>query len=258
MMSEAIRDAILRWYSGLSSLSADLTVGIGGLDQRVGIPLVSALLLGLIGAAAPCQLTQGVGMLAILGRQSGGRPRLQAVLAYITGKALVYSALGVVAVGLGAGLSEVAIPVFVAARKALGPLMIVVGLTMVGAIRLHWAPGSTVAQRLREAVRQRPGQAPFLLGVAFGFSFCPTLFALFFAFLIPLALSRPDGLIYPALFAVGTALPLLLVLGLLSFGGGSMGRYARSIGRTQRVVAVLAGVLLLLVGLHDTVVYWLL
>ena len=257
-MPDPIRDAILDWYAFLSSLGGGATLRIAALDERIGIPLVSALLLGLIGAAAPCQLTTSVGALAVLGGTTSERPRWRDALAYLAGKALVYTAWGAVAVVLGAGLSEVSIPVFVAARKALGPLMIGVGLAMVGALRLPWAPGHGLAMRLRQAARRRADGAPFLLGVAFGFSFCPTLFALFFGWLIPLALSRPDGLLYPALFALGTTLPLLIVLGLLTLGGGSPRRHARRVGRGQRVAAVLAGAILVVAGLHDTAVYWLL
>ncbi|MGH2562036.1 MAG: sulfite exporter TauE/SafE family protein [Thermomicrobiales bacterium] len=257
-MLDAIREAVLDWYVFVSSLGSSISNEVLVLDQRVGIPLVSALLLGLIGAAAPCQLTQSVGMLAILGRADAGRPRWRGALAYVAGKALVYTALGLLAVVIGAGLGQTSIPVFVAARKALGPLMVLVGLAMLGVFRFRWAPGYGVTMRLRELIRRRTNGGPFLLGVAFGFSFCPTLFALFFGFLIPLALARPDGVLYPALFALGTAVPLLGILGLVSLGGGSLRPYARQVGRGQRVVAVVAGLILLVAGLHDTVVYWML
>lgn len=255
-MSEVIRAALLDWYAFLSSFSGTAMLGITAVDERIRIPLISALLLGLVGAAAPCQLTTSVGALAVLGRTNSGRPRGRALLAYLLGKASVYSALGIVAVAVGAGLSEISIPVFVATRKVLGPLMVVVGLAMVGALRLRWAPGASVAARLQEAARQRVSGAPFLLGMAFGLSFCPTLFALFFGVLIPLALSRPDGLVYPALFALGTSLPLLLGLGLVSYGGGSLRRFVGQVGRRQRVIAIVAGAILIVAGLHDTAVYW--
>lgn len=255
-MLDALREIALRWYIATSALSAGATPAFHALDARIGVPLITALLLGILGAAAPCQLTQSVAMLAILGRQRAGRPRWQAACAYLTGKALVYSALGLLAVVIGAGLAELSIPVFVATRKALGPLMIVVGLAMAGAFRWPWVPGAGIAARLRALARQRAGGAPFLLGLAFGFAFCPTLFALFAGLLIPLALTRPDGVLYPALFALGTALPLLAVLGLVSLGGESLAHYARPIGRGQHLVGVLAGILLIAVGLNDTVVYW--
>lgn len=257
-MSEVIRQAILDWYVFLSSFSGQVTARTLAFDQMVGIPLVTAVLLGLTGAAAPCQLTTSLGAFAVLGRSQPERGRWRGVVAYLSGKALVYTALGLLALAVGAGLSHVSIPVFVAARKALGPLMVVVGLLLAGVLRLHWAPGFKAASRLQGVVRRRADGSPFLLGVAFGFSFCPTLFGLFFGFLIPLALSRPDGVLYPALFALGTALPLLLALGLLSLGGGSLRRYTGQIGRGQRVLAVAGGLLLVVVGLHDTAVYWLL
>lgn len=257
-MLDAVRDVALRWYSFTSSLSAGAMPAFQALDARIGVPLVTALLLGVLGAAAPCQLTQSVGMLTILGRHTTGRPRWQAAFSYVLGKALVYSALGIFAVLLGTGLAEVSIPVFVAARKTLGPVMIVVGLAMAGVLHWSWAPGFGLAARLRTVARQRAGGTPFLLGVAFGFAFCPTLFALFAGLLIPLALARPDGLVYPALFALGTALPLLAVLGLLSLSGESLRHYARPIGQSQQIIGVLAGVLLIALGLNDTVVYWLL
>lgn len=257
-MLDVLRDAALRWYVFTSSFSAGVMPAFQALDARIGIPLITALLLGVIGAAAPCQLTQSVGMLAILGRRNAGRSRWQGAFAYLAGKALVYSAIGVLAVAVGAGLAEVSIPVFVAARKALGPLMIVVGLAMAGVLRWSWTPGAGLAARLRQAARRRAEGTPFLLGLAFGFAFCPTLFALFVGLLIPLALTQPDGVVYPALFALGTALPLLAILGLVSVAGGALPRYARSIGRGQRVVSLLAGVVLIVVGLNDTVVYWLL
>lgn len=251
-----LRDMVLDWYIVMSSLSARVTTDVLLLDRRVGISLVSALLLGLIGAAAPCQLTQSVSMVAVLGRTEAGRPRWRATLAYLAGKATVYSALGLVAIAVGASLSELSIPVFVAARKVLGPLMILVGLGMIGLLRFHWAPGYGVAMRLRGALRRRGDGAPFLLGVAFGFAFCPTLFTLYFGFLIPLALSRPDGVFYPALFAIGTVLPMVMILGALSVGSGSLRRYTREVARAQRAIAVLAGAVLILVGLNDTLIYW--
>lgn len=256
-MIDTLRQAVLEWYILLSSFTGDATLRISELDRRVGIPLLSALLLGLIGAAAPCQLTTSVGALAVLGRASSA-PRWRRTLSFLAGKTLVYIVLGTLVISIGREFAQTAIPFFQVARKILGPMMVIVGLVVAGVVHLSWASRHRLADRLRRAARQRAEGAPFLLGVAFGFSFCPTLFALFFGLLIPLALSRPDGVLYPALFAVGTSLPLLLALACVSIGGESLRTYARSIGRGQRVVAVVAGALLVAAGFHDTVVYWLL
>lgn len=66
-----------------------------------------------------------------------------------------------------------------------------------------------------------------------------------------LARTRTDNLLFPALFALGAALPWLLMLVLLSCAGGSMRSHARQI---DRVDAVLAGDDQVGAGLHNTVV----
>jgi hypothetical protein len=43
---------------------------------------------------------------------------------------------------------------------------------------------------------------------------------------------------------------------MLSLSGGSIRRYAGQVARGQRIAAVLAGILLILAGLHDTLLYW--
>lgn len=257
-MLDQLREAVFQWYIFMSGLSADVTPRITLLNQRIGIPIVSAMLLGILGAAAPCQLSQSVGMLAFLGRRQPGRSRWGAALAYVAGKATVYTVLGLIALAIGRGFATSSIPAFIWARKILGPLMIVIGLAMAGAIKLSWSAGYELAATLRARIVWQRRGAPFFLGTAFGFAFCPTLFTLFFGLLIPLSLGRPDGVVYPGLFALGTALPLLALLGLLSLGGGSMRGYAQQIGRGQRVAATLSGLVLIVVGLHDTFIYWLL
>ncbi|MBA2598570.1 MAG: hypothetical protein H0V00_18265, partial [Chloroflexia bacterium] len=59
-MLDAVRDLALRWYIFTGSLSAGATPAFHALDARIGVPLITALLLGVLGAAAPCQLTQSL------------------------------------------------------------------------------------------------------------------------------------------------------------------------------------------------------
>ena len=76
--------------------------------------------------------------------------------------------------------------------------------------------------------------------------------------MLPRALSRLEGVLYPVLFALETALPIVALLGLLSFGAMGRQRHGRTMARTQRIVSVAAGLLVVLVGLNDTIAYWLL
>ncbi len=74
--------------------------------------------------------------------------------------------------------------------------------------------GERVAAAAAERLEPTRPRGAFVLGMAFALAFCPTLFLLFFGLLIPLTLASAGGLIFPALFALGTAAPLLALLGL--------------------------------------------
>ena len=177
-------------------------------------------------------------------------------LAYILGKVLVYSALGAAAVAVGLQLQAAAIPVAMAARKVLGPLMIIIGLGFLGVLRLRGSAGRGVSAWLQARLPQGGALGAFLLGVAFSFTFCPTLFWLFFGLTIPLALRSGAGWAFPGLFAVGTALPLVAFTGLLAVGSGAAGGFVERLNRFHRVLSRIAGVVFILAGINDTLTYW--
>lgn len=94
------------------------------------------------------------------------------------------------------------------------------------------------------------------VGVAFAFAFCPTLALLFFSLLLPLTLARRGGFLLPALFAVGTALPLIGFTALLLAGGRLAERYTSRAGALGGPVRAVAGTVFLLAGISDTLLYW--
>lgn len=249
-------ELILAWYGWLSRLAQRPVFLIDAWVDRINIPMMSALLFGLIGATAPCQLTTNLSALAFSARQSGRAGPLAGSLAYVLGKVVAYSVVGGLVVLLGVRLQAASIPVVVAARKTLGPLMLLAGLGMLGAIRLRGAVGQRWSRRLLATRPTEGAGAAFLLGVAFSFAFCPTLFWLFFGLTIPLALQSPAGWTFPALFAVGTGLPLLGLAVVVALGLGAVDPVAGRIGTVHRVLGRVAGVVFLLAGLHDTLVYW--
>ncbi len=245
------------WYLLLSQLSARLAQPIEALTAQVNLPLASALLFGLLGSTAPCQLTTNLSALAYVSRDAshGGHP-MRAAAAYTLGKMLVYTVVGGGAVFLGLGLNEVAIPVVVAMRKALGPLLILIGLGFLGVFRLRGGAGTGLAARLGNRVRGRGAWGPLLMGVAFSVAFCPTLFWLFFGLTIPLALRSPGGWTFPGLFAVGTALPLLALSALLRAGLGTAETGLAHLKAVGKLVNRVAGAVFVLAGINDTLTYW--
>lgn len=243
------------WYIVLSRLNAAVAEPLMGLSGSIGVPIVAALLMGLLGATSPCQVTTNAGALAFVSRRLGTpRTPLLSALAYLLGKTAVYTLAGIAVLVAGRELAIDSIPVIVVVRKALGPLMILIGLYFLGVLRLNVSVGHGLSERLQRRAGDG-ARGSFLLGVAFAFAFCPTLFWLFFGLTIPLALQSPVGVLYPPAFALGTTLPLLGLTGLLALGA-NRARYFRGLRRINRLLGLVAGVVLVLAGLNDTLVYW--
>ena len=246
----------LEWYQFLSRLNQAAVGPIDGLIQAVNVPMASALLFGLLGATSPCQLTTNLSAMAFVSRKGGGGRPLREAIAYVAAKVLVYTVVGGAAIVAGLQLQARAIPVAVVARKVLGPLMLIVGLGLLGLVRLPGSEGTGLRERFQAWSSEMGARGAFLLGVLFSFTFCPTLFWLFFGLTVPLALQSPVGWSYPALFAAGTALPLLAYALLLTAGSDLAGRWLRRVGGMHRVAARIAGLVFILAGLNDTVTYW--
>ena len=67
---------IVKWYGWLSALTQGTAFGLQAVTERVEVPVVTALVFGLIGATAPCQLTTNLSALALVSAHAGrGRPR---------------------------------------------------------------------------------------------------------------------------------------------------------------------------------------
>jgi len=247
---------LIAWYGWLSGLTQGAVLAVGGWADRVELPLLGAVAFGLLGAMSPCQLTTGLGALAFASARPGGGRPLGLALAYVTGKVTMYSLVGGVIVLAGLQLQAASIPVVLVARRALGPLMILIGLGFIGLWRLRFDAGQRLAARFRQRLHLHGAGGAYLLGVVFSFALCPTLFWLFFGLAVPLALRSAGGWTFPGLFAVGASLPLLAAAGLVAVGVGAADAVVGGFRWLERPVRVAAGTILVLAGLHDTLVYW--
>jgi len=249
---------LAEYYFYLTQLFAPLRLALADLSYDIPIPFLAAFVLGLVGAFSPCQLSTNVAAFAFISRDAVESKRVtRSALAYVLGKVLVYSLVGGAAILLGLKLTQVSIPVVVFTRKALGPVLIVLGLLMLGVIKLSAPIFARVADRLRKNFAdRRDARGSFLLGVAFAFAACPTLFVLFFGTMIPLAVGSFGGVTFPALFAIGTSVPLMLFVGLVAFGAQSITPFVKNLRAADVWVSRIAAVVFILVGINEILLYW--
>ncbi|MUK89214.1 sulfite exporter TauE/SafE family protein [Ornithinibacillus sp. L9] len=215
-------------------------------------PIIFAFFLGLVGAVAPCQLTSNVSAITIYGNKLlVDKVPLRHVFLFILGKIVVFTILGNIIWAVGQEVHRSLVQLFPILRKAIGPLLIVIGLFMIGLFRLNKSLGVIkIPNKLRDSYI-----GSFLLGVSFTLAFCPTMFVLFILTLMPVVLTTSYGVILPSVFGIGTSFPLLLVIFLMWYLGVS-GAVLKKSRRVGAVVQKVAGVLLLFIGIFDTLIYW--
>lgn len=103
-----------------------------------GIPLLFAFLLGIVGASAPCQFTGNLGAITVYGNKSiQKRIAWSELLFFILGKVLIFSLLGMIVWMLGSEVKSALTLYFPGFKKIVGPLLILIGLFMLGIIKLH-------------------------------------------------------------------------------------------------------------------------
>ncbi|MHC4550767.1 MAG: aromatic aminobenezylarsenical efflux permease ArsG family transporter [Planctomycetota bacterium] len=225
-------------------MTAELLVGMG-----------SALWIGILTAISPCPLATNIAAISFIGRQvAHPRAAVATGLLYGLGRSLVYVALAAVLVSsvlsapaLSQGLQRYM-------NKLLGPLLILVGMFLLGLIRIR-ATGSGLGAKVGERVKGWGVWAGLALGVVFALSFCPLSAALYFGSLIPLALTYESRLLLPLLYGVGTALPVFVFAVLIALGTHAVGRTFDRITLVERWARGITGAVFIVVGIGFSVAF---
>lgn len=223
------------------------------INETKQFPILASIVLGLIGALAPCQLTGNIGAITFYGNRSlQTRSQWIEIGFFVLGKIVVFSVLGMAVWILGREFQDALPNYFSIFRKLMGPLFVIIGLVLAGVIKLRWVSALTKWIPTRE----REGKlGSFLMGVSFSIAFCPTMFALFFFTLMPIVLTSSYGAVLPSVFAIGTSVPVLVFAGIITYIGldGALLKKSKKIGNMIQKTA--AGLFIIL-GILDTITYW--
>jgi cytochrome c-type biogenesis protein len=229
-------------------------VDVSGLTSGSSIPVISAFLLGLLAAVGPCTMATNIAALAYVSRRLTDRRycMLTGVL-YTLGRMLTYSVLGALIILLGLEIPGVSIFLQSVGEKALGPFLIVIGLLMLFIDRISFGRSGNGLSRITSKVADWGMIGGFPLGALFALAFCPYSAVLFFAVLIPLALKSAGGITFPAFFALGTGLPVLLFGIVLAFGIAGVAKWFNAISRGERIVRIVVAAAFVIIGVYYVV-----
>lgn len=212
-------------------------------------PFVSALVLGLMTAISPCPLATNITAIGFIGKDIEDRRRVfYNGLVYTLGRAITYTLLAFV-IFLGADQFRLSGIFQKYGEKIIGPLLILIGLVMLGVLKLKFPGVASLTKRFEKNTQKNYFEV-LLLGILFAAAFCPYSGVLYFGMLIPLTISSVSGLYLPVVFAIATGIPVIIFAWLLAFSVAQAGVLFRRLKKFEFWFRRVLSVLFVLVGLY--------
>ena len=215
---------------------------LSNLLQNSSIPLLSAFILGLMTAISPCPLATNITAIGFIGKDIESQNTVfYNGLIYTAGRAISYTALAAI---IFLGADKLALKGWFQeyGEKILGPLLIIIGLFMLGVIKIKLPAIGNFTKRFQER-----GASSFwevlAIGILFALAFCPYSGVIYFGMLLPMTLSSSSGLLLPVIFAIATGIPVIIFAWLIAYTVAGVGKLYNGIKIFElwfrRVVAAL-------------------
>lgn len=221
--------------------------------DNYNIPILTAFLLGVLTSISPCPLTTNIAAIAFISKDvKDARRTLWSGFSYMLGRGISYTLLAAL-IYFGFSAFKVATLFRGWGDKALGPILIILGVLMLGAIKINFGSGGGERiDKLKLWLSQKGYVGSFLLGMLFALAFCPSSGVLFFGALIPLILRTSEGLLLAPIFALGTGLPVVLFSFLLTSSLQRVGQAFQAAQKLEKVMRYGAAVIFIGAGLYYT------
>lgn len=226
--------------------------GLQTLLDNSSTPVLTAFLLGLLTALSPCPLATNIAAISFIGKEMEDRKRVfRNGLLYTLGRILAYTLLGFVLILIlkeGSSMFGIQKTIGTWGERVLGPALLVIGLFMLFGDRLNLPQFGFKGNA--EGLARKGGWGALLIGVLFALAFCPTSGVFYFGMLIPLSATTTAGYLLPAVFAIATVLPVLVVAWILAFSVQQMGCFYGRMRTVQRWMNLFVGVLFIGIGIY--------
>jgi cytochrome c-type biogenesis protein len=219
------------------------------------VSIGSAFWLGILTSISPCPLATNIVAVSYIGKRvESPRSVVMAGLLFTLGRLITYVGLAMILVASLLAIPEVALFLQRTMNKAMGPLLILVGLLLLGILRIPGI-GPALGEKLQKKVERWGIWGAGLLGLLFSLSFCPVSAALYFGSLIPMATETQQPVLLPVAYGIGTALPVVIVALVLAFSVKSIGSLFDAISRIEKWATPVTGAIMLLIGGYYSWVY---
>lgn len=215
----------------------------------------SAVWLGILTSISPCPLATNIAAVSFISKQVS-RPRtvLLSGLVYVGGRMLAYLALGIIIVASLLSIPDLSRVLQNNLNTYLGPLLIVVGVFLLGIIPIRFS-GFGLSGQTQDKLASYGIWGAGLCGILFALSFCPVSAAIFFGSLVPLSVTHNSKFALPLVYGLGTGLPVVVVAILIAMGARYIGGFFDRLTRFELWARRLTGAIFIIVGLYYTLIY---
>lgn len=215
-------------------------------------PVLTAFLLGLLTAISPCPLATNIAAVGFIGRNIENRRRVFINgLLYTLGRVLSYTLLGVVLIMIlkeGSSMFGIQKTIGTWGELLIGPMLLIIGMFMLFGDKLNLPKFGFNGNA--EGLARKGGAGALLIGVLFALAFCPTSGVFYFGMLIPMSATATAGYLLPAVFAIATAIPVLIVAWILAFSVQQMSNFYGRIKTVQKWLNLIVGILFIVIGIY--------
>ena len=223
------------------------------------VPVLTAFLLGLLTAVSPCPLATNITAIGFISKdiESKDRTFLLGIL-YTIGRMVAYSLLGALLIWMlrrGFDTFDLQSKVSQWGEMLLSPVLIVMGLLMLFGDRLPLSGFGLNASE--KSGRLRGAWGSLLLGILFAMAFCPTSGIFYFGMLIPMSASATGGYALPAVYALATGLPVVIVAWIIAYSIGNIAGFYKKMQVFQKWLNRMVAVLFIIVGIYYAYTFYL-
>lgn len=220
------------------------------------IAIFSAFWLGILTAISPCPLATNIAAISFISKNvECPYKTVFAGLLYVLGRILTYVILGFIVVGGLLAMPIIANFLQHSINKFIGPILIMVGLILLNVLRLNFSVG-VGHDRFKEFAQTSNFLGAFLLGVIFALSFCPVSAALFFGSLISIAIEYHSRLLIPAIYGIGTGLPVVIFAIVIAFSMHKLGEIYNNVVKFEVWFRKITGWIFLIAGVYFIITHY--
>ena len=215
-----------------------------------------ALWLGILTSISPCPLATNIAAISYVGRRVGSpRMVLLSGLLYTIGRTLAYVLVAIVVVKGILSIPGVSNFLQHYMSRIIGPVCIVLGFLLLDIVHLNIG-NSGFGQGFQKRAEKMGIAGAGFLGFLFAMAFCPTSAGLFFGGLMPLALKSNGTIIMPALYGIGTALPVIVFAVVIAYATQAVGRIFNILTVIDKCARKITAILFLLIGVYLILTNW--